>query len=138
MCSCASVLKDGFVGRLFLPHSSLIVPLIFSLSLSASLAQSHTQDGQTALICAAREGHMNCARLLLDAGADKEAKNNVRASWFAASAAVHVFRTLSMFLNYSCDFVCFVLYIVQYDVGVVGVCVSLALTDARACPNACV
>ena len=29
---------------------------------------------------AARNGHADCARLLLDAGADKNAKNEVRAS----------------------------------------------------------
>jgi hypothetical protein len=37
------------------------------------------QDGWTALMCAARFGHADCARLLLDAGADKNAKSNVRA-----------------------------------------------------------
>ncbi len=38
------------------------------------------QDGRTALILAARWGHADCARLLLDAGADKEVKSDVRAS----------------------------------------------------------
>ena len=38
------------------------------------------QDGDTALNEAARNGHADCARLLLNAGADKEAKNNVRSS----------------------------------------------------------
>jgi hypothetical protein len=37
-----------------------------------------TQDGWTALISAAQEGHTDCARLLVKAGANKEAKNNVR------------------------------------------------------------
>ena len=32
-------------------------------------------DTATALIMAANEGHVDCARLLMDAGADKEAKN---------------------------------------------------------------
>ena len=36
-------------------------------------------SGGTALIYAAHEGHADCARLLLDAGADKEAKDPVRA-----------------------------------------------------------
>jgi ankyrin repeat protein len=36
-----------------------------------------SQDGETALMCAAAEGHTDCARLLIDAGADKEAKNKV-------------------------------------------------------------
>ena len=38
------------------------------------------QGGHTALMEAARHGHADCARLLLDAGADKEAKDCVRAS----------------------------------------------------------
>ena len=38
------------------------------------------QYGWTALIRAAESGHVDCTRLLLDAGADKDAKNNVRAS----------------------------------------------------------
>ena len=38
------------------------------------------QNGSTALIWAAEKGHSDCARLLLDAGADKNAKCNVRAS----------------------------------------------------------
>jgi hypothetical protein len=29
-------------------------------------------------MCAAASGHTECARLLLDAGADKDIKNNVR------------------------------------------------------------
>jgi hypothetical protein len=36
------------------------------------------QGGWTALIRAARFGHTDCVRLLLDAGADKEAKDHVR------------------------------------------------------------
>ena len=44
---------------------------------------------------AARNGNVDCARLLLDAGADKEAKNNVRANQSAASAFWRVcFRVL--------------------------------------------
>ena len=36
------------------------------------------QGGLTALICAAEYGHTSCARLLIDAGADKDAKDEVR------------------------------------------------------------
>ena len=36
------------------------------------------QTGWTALICAARHGHTDCARLLLDAGTDKNTKSWVR------------------------------------------------------------
>ncbi len=42
-------------------------------------AAAAAQRGNTALICAAENGHADCARLLLDAGADKNAKTNVRA-----------------------------------------------------------
>ena len=38
-----------------------------------------TQDGRTALICAALKGHTDCVRLLLDAGADTNATDRVRA-----------------------------------------------------------
>ena len=38
------------------------------------------QCGWTALFLAAFEGHADCARLLLDAGADMNAKDDVRAS----------------------------------------------------------
>ncbi len=38
------------------------------------------QYGRTALIGAAMKGHADCARLLLEAGADTNAKANVRAS----------------------------------------------------------
>ncbi len=36
------------------------------------------QGGNTALMYVGRYGHMECAQLLLDAGADKNAKDNVR------------------------------------------------------------
>ena len=39
---------------------------------------AHAQDGRTALLWAASEGHLDCARLLLNAGADKDIVNNVR------------------------------------------------------------
>jgi ankyrin repeat protein len=39
-------------------------------------ANIRAQYGQTALMCAAESGHADCARLLLDAGADKNAKCN--------------------------------------------------------------
>jgi hypothetical protein len=39
---------------------------------------SDSQDGRTALIYAAQYGRTDCVRLLIDAGADKEARNNVR------------------------------------------------------------
>ena len=36
------------------------------------------QDGRTALMCAVSKGHVDCARLLIESGADKEAIDNVR------------------------------------------------------------
>jgi ankyrin repeat protein len=38
----------------------------------------HVQDGDTALIGAAAKGHTDCVRLLIDAGADKDVRTNVR------------------------------------------------------------
>ena len=40
--------------------------------------ESELQGRDTALMSAAVEGHADCVRLLIDAGADKEAKDNVR------------------------------------------------------------
>jgi hypothetical protein len=37
-----------------------------------------SQYEMTALMRAAENGHADCLRLLIDAGADKEARNNVR------------------------------------------------------------
>ena len=56
------------------------------LAVALPLAQLRTraQNGVTALIYAGYKGHADCALLLLDAGADKEAKSNVRASRLAA------------------------------------------------------
>ncbi len=41
-------------------------------------AWQHAQDGCTALIYATWNGHLDCTRLLVDAGANKDAKTNVR------------------------------------------------------------
>ena len=51
-----------------------------ALSLTKYLTPSSlpvSQDGWTALILAAANGKEGCVKLLLDAGADKEAKDNV-------------------------------------------------------------
>ncbi len=48
------------------------------------------QSGNTALIWAAMRGHADCARLLLDAGADTEVKDNVRASAVCMCTAVTI------------------------------------------------
>ena len=40
--------------------------------------ESDSQSGYTALIEAASRGHADCVRMLVDAGADKDARDNVR------------------------------------------------------------
>ncbi len=52
----------------------------------AIFARQYAQFGWTALICAGYHGRMECARLLIDAGADKNATCRVRGR-SAASAA---------------------------------------------------
>ncbi len=44
----------------------------------AAVATYNSQDGDTALICAAHYGHVDCVTLLVECGADKEANNGVR------------------------------------------------------------
>ena len=46
--------------------------------LKGSVADAAPQDGDTPLHAAAYNGHMEVVRVLLDAGVDKEAKNQVR------------------------------------------------------------
>ena len=41
---------------------------------------SDSQDGWTALMWAAERGHADCVQLLIDAGADKDVRNEVRVS----------------------------------------------------------
>ncbi len=45
------------------------------------------QNGYTALIEAAHKGHADCVRLLIDAGADKDAKDEVRVGRCLAGGA---------------------------------------------------
>ena len=40
--------------------------------------ESKSQGGWTALLNAALHGHADCLKLLIDAGANKDAKDNVR------------------------------------------------------------
>ena len=64
---------------------------------------SRAQDGQTALIWAARHGQVDCAELLLNAGADTNAKDNVRA---IARCFVHLGRLawwMILMLKMGCD-----------------------------------
>ncbi len=62
-----------------------------------TLAYTRSQSEYTALMFAAARGHADCARLLLDAGADKNAKNEVRRVGSVASAvgySASVFRAV--------------------------------------------
>jgi hypothetical protein len=52
--------------------------LTFDHSVCVCVALQWAQDGWTALILAAEYDHADCVRLLLDAGADKNAKTRVR------------------------------------------------------------
>ena len=64
-----------------------------------------SQDGWTALIWAAWNGHTECVRLLIDAGADKDAKDQVRVGQcFAGSSPRSV---SSLPLHYVIVFVLF-------------------------------
>jgi hypothetical protein len=51
-----------------------------SMTRSHSSSLAYEQDGSTSLILSVMNGHVECMRLLLDAGADKNAINAVRVS----------------------------------------------------------
>jgi hypothetical protein len=52
--------------------------LSMTVALCVSGGGSDSQNGNTALMWVAARGLADCMRLLIDAGADKEAKDNVR------------------------------------------------------------
>ena len=63
-----------------------------------TLTHTRAQDGETALMCAATRGHADCVRVLLDAGADKEAKNKVRLLFRVGVRLACVFRCRAFFI----------------------------------------
>jgi hypothetical protein len=82
--------------------------------------ESNSQDGSTALMRAVDDGHAECVRLLIDAGADKDAMNMVRVS--RCSLSFHIcflFCTLTLILysnfSKSCDF-CFVYEFFRFSI----------------------
>ena len=73
--------------------------------------ESDSESGQTALLLAAGSGHTECVRLLIDAGADKNAKNNVRCRSLLFQGVfsfilsmIFLFSTLLFFCNISSSF----------------------------------
>ncbi len=64
-----------------------------------------SQRGSTALICAALNGRADCVRLLIDAGADKDAKDHVRVGrcFVEAPSRLFLFFFSSLFIvRHSC------------------------------------
>jgi hypothetical protein len=51
---------------------------VYAMAMTIMCAEFNAQRKATALICAAFYGRTDCARLLINAGADKEVKSNVR------------------------------------------------------------
>jgi ankyrin repeat protein len=68
---------------IFFEHVSS--PRFICMTLCNSATPDTIQHGWTPLTWAAHGGHTECARLLLGAGADKGAKDNVRAMWVVES-----------------------------------------------------
>ena len=75
--------------------------------------QCIAQEGWTALMLAVSEGHTDCVRLLIDNGADKEAKDEVRYSAHSSSSDSQHDGLISCFVfaNMSVDFRFMCIYI---------------------------
>jgi hypothetical protein len=70
-------------ARYVSPSKPRISAVIFSHHSSTRIylvAINRNQDGRTALVIAAENGHTNCVRMLLESGAELEASSNVRKS----------------------------------------------------------
>jgi hypothetical protein len=81
---CFDGASSGFLSH-FRPRVVLFCLLLFLSSIcmrlrccSIGFGEFDLQWGSTALTCAAEEGHADFVRLLLDTGADKDAKDDVR------------------------------------------------------------
>jgi hypothetical protein len=57
--------------------SKLNISVVMWLCVSLAAHLSHSQAGRTALIWAAHNGQVNCVRLLMNGGADKNAQDKV-------------------------------------------------------------
>ena len=55
---------------------------MFTAGFSVHIGKSHVQEGETALIWSSENGHTECVRLLVEASANTEAKENVRDTIF--------------------------------------------------------
>ena len=62
--------------------------IVFAQLMFAVVCEAYTQRGTTALIVAAQEGRTDCVRLLLDAGADKNALSEVLVGRFIIAFGV--------------------------------------------------
>ena len=60
------------------------------------------QDGSSALIAAAYEGHADVVTCLLSAGADVNVKNEVRDGWYHVLLILAVFGFVAGFVKLSC------------------------------------
>ncbi len=81
-----------------------------------SCGESDLQWGNTALICAAENDHAACLRLLIDAGADKEAADDVRCRsllCWGEFALILIFQCISSVLF--CILCIFLVYLPRSD-----------------------
>ncbi len=60
------------------------------------------QDERTALISATNRGHADCVRLLIDAGADKEARDHVRILCLLCNGSVAIFTSAGFCDSHLC------------------------------------
>ena len=80
MCVCCPLARRTGGGAVAMPMCSWRWNVARRLRRRLTCGAAAAQDGCTALICSGSNGRADCVRLLLDAGADKEAKDRVRVS----------------------------------------------------------
>jgi hypothetical protein len=70
--------------------------------------ESDAQNGSTVMMIASENGRADCVRLLIDVGADKEAKDDVRVGRFFVEAPSYFLAPCCIFI---CNFVLFSIYL---------------------------
>ena len=93
---CSSPMRLELPDKFRIVHNSLLICVGDGLVLSGIIVQ----DGNTALMLAARNDHTESLEVLLRAGADMETKNNVRCLCDQFSVAGTIFLAIAISLIY--------------------------------------
>ena len=83
-------------------HGCIIDQFFTSPTIFALLIVFTPQSGDAALMLASRNGHTDCVRLLMESGADKDAKNKVRGVTYRLQIISYLSLCVLIFSLFAC------------------------------------